>query len=296
MLQTSLGGDYMKGFQILYDIEIVRELLGMTNEDIANEIGVSRMTLNRWKGDESKIPYAKLAAFYSMAFKKRIRLNKIKEQLYREDYADDLHVILFHGAKTQIEGNLNIEKSKKNNDFGPGFYCGESLEQSAMFVSNYPESSLYIVNFRKDGLKAKIFGVNREWMLTIAYFRGRLGEFENSKVISELIESIKGIDYIIAPIADNRIFEIIDSFIDGEITDVQCQHCLSATNLGNQYVFVTQKALNQVELLAHCFLAQEEKEYYLKSRKESVEMNRDKVKIARKQYRGKGKYIEEILQ
>ena len=33
-------------------------------------------------------------------------------------------------------------------------------------------------------------------------------------------------------------FEIIDRFIDGEITDVQCQHCLSATNLGKQYVFI----------------------------------------------------------
>ena len=33
-------------------------------------------------------------------------------------------------------------------------------------------------------------------------------------------------------------FEIIESFIDGEITDVQCQHCLSATNMGKQYVFI----------------------------------------------------------
>ena len=33
-------------------------------------------------------------------------------------------------------------------------------------------------------------------------------------------------------------FEIIDRFIDGEITDVQCQHCLSATNLGKQYVII----------------------------------------------------------
>jgi len=286
----------MKGFQIIYDIEIVRELLGMTYEELAKEIGVSRMTLNRWKENESKIPLAKLSAFYSMAFKRGIRLNKIKEQLYREDYSDDSCEILFHGAKTSIEGMLDIDKSRRNNDFGQGFYCGESLEQSAMFVSNYPASSLYILKFRKDGLKSKSFGVNREWMLAIAYFRGRLGEFENSKVIFELIESMKGIDYIIAPIADNRIFEIIDSFIDGEITDVQCQHCLSATNLGNQYVFVTQKALHQVEVLAHCFLANEEKEYYLHSRKEAVEMNRDKVKIARKQYRGQGHYIEEILQ
>lgn len=285
----------MKKFQIMKDMETVRELLGITNEELANEIGVSRMTLNRWKKDESKISRAKLEMFYSKAFKRRIRLNKIKEQLFKEDFSNDTHIILFHGAKTQIEGKLDINKSRKNNDFGQGFYCGESLEQSAMFVSNYPESSLYIVDFCKEGLKAKTFGVNREWMLMIAYFRGRLKEYAHSTVISELVESIKGIDYIIAPIADNRIFEIIDSFIEGEITDVQCQHCLSATNLGKQYVFITQKALDKVEVLEHCYLPQEEKEYYLQSRKDAVDINRDKVKVARRQYRGQGKYIEEIL-
>lgn len=152
----------MKEFQVWRDIEIVCELLGMTIEELAVELGVSRMTLNRWKKDESKISNVKLSAFYNMVFKKRIRLNKIKEHLYREDYSDDSHVILFHGAKTQIDGKLDIQKSRKNNDFGQGFYCGERLEQSAMFVSNYPESSLYILNFQKDGLKAKIFGVNRD--------------------------------------------------------------------------------------------------------------------------------------
>lgn len=282
--------------QFWRDIEIVRELLGMTVEEIAEEIGVSRMSMNRWKEDESKITDANLAAFYRMVFQKKIRLNKIKEQLYREDYSDDSHIILFHGAKTQIEGALTIEKSKKNNDFGQGFYCGESLEQSAMFVANFPNSSLYIVNFHKEGLKARWFGVNREWMLMIAFFRGRLEEFRNSRAVLELIESMKGIDYIIAPIADNRMFEIIDSFIDGEITDLQCRHCLSAANLGNQYVFVTQKALSQVQILEHCYLAQEEKDYYLQTKKESMEVSRDKVKIARKEYRGQGQYIEEILQ
>lgn len=285
----------MNEFQIINDIEIVHDLLGMTMEEIATEIGVSRVTLNNWKTDKNKINDSCLASFYSMAFKEKIRLNKIKEQLYKEDYASDSKVILFHGAKTKIEGKLDIGKSRKNNDFGQGFYCGESLEQSAMFVSTFPHSSLYILEFNKEGLKAKTFGVNREWMLTIAYCRGKLEEFKESPIISKIIENTKDVDYIIAPIADNRMFEIIDSFIDGEITDIQCQHCLSATNLGNQYVFVTQKALERVHILEHCYLASEEKEYYLQSRKESTDMNRDKVKVARKQYRGQGKYIEEIL-
>jgi len=285
----------MNDFQVLNDIEIVQDLLELNAEEMAGEIGVSRVTLSNWKKDAGRIGQSYLSAFYSMAFKSKIRLNKIKEQLYKEDYSSVSHAILFHGAKTQLDGKIDISRSRKNSDFGQGFYCGESLEQSAMFVSNFPESSLYIVDFNKEGLKSKSFSVDREWMLTIAYYRGRLKEYDTLQVISELISKNRDVDYFIAPIADNRMFEIIDSFIEGEITDIQCQHCLSATNLGNQYVFVSQKAADQISVLEHCYLAKEEKEYYLTSRQESVEMNRDKVKVARKQYRGQGKYIEEIL-
>jgi hypothetical protein len=137
--------------------------------------------------------------------------------------------------------------------------------------------------------------VDREWMLTIAYFRGRLEDYKDAKIVQNLVDSTRGIDYIVAPIADNRMFEIIDSFIDGEITDVQCQHCLSATNLGMQYVFVSERALSQITLLEKCYLTDLEKEAYLTSRQESFKMNLDKVKLARKQYRNQGDYIEDIL-
>ena len=129
----------------------------------------------------------------------------------------------------------------------------------------------------------------------IAYYRGRLGKYADSETIKALVQEMQGIDYVVAPIADNRMFEIIDQFIDGEITDVQCKHCLSATNLGNQYVFISDKALNQIEILERCYLASSEKNFYLSSRQEGYEMNRDKVRVARKQYRNQGNYIEDIF-
>ena len=164
-----------------------------------------------------------------------------------------------------------------------------------MFVSNFPASSLYIVDFDPAGLKYVQLGVTRDWMLMIACFRKKLDDYADHPIIQDLLARLEGVDYIVAPIADNRMFEIIDSFIDGEITDVQCQHCLSATNLGNQYVFVTPKALNQVKLLHHCYLAPSEKKAYLSSKMDEHKVSNDKVKLARKQYRGQGDYIEDIL-
>ncbi len=282
-------------YNIIQDIETVIELTGLSMEDFADELGVSRVTLNNWLCDKKDVSDKNISLFYDYTFNRGIRLNRIKEQLYAEDIVNKSEILLFHGAKTQIEGELRLDFSKKKNDFGAGFYCGESLEQSAMFVSTFPSSSLYMLKFNRVGLKCKEFSVNRDWMLMIAYFRERLGEYADTAIINELVKEVQGIDYIVAPIADNRMFEIIDQFIDGEITDIQCQHCLSATNLGKQYVFVSEKALKQIELLERCYLAETEKEFYLTSRQQSYDMNRDKVKVARKQYRHNGDYIEDIL-
>ena len=284
----------MSDYTLLDDIEIVMDLLNMEEEELAKEIGVTTTTIARWKEDENKVTISNLNDFYDFAYKKKIRINQIKEQLFKEECPAN-STILFHGAKTSIEGNINLSKSKSKNDLGQAFYCGESLKQSAMFVSAYQESSLYILEFNKSNLNYVTLNVDRDWMLLIAYFRGRLLNYSTHPIISNLLSKLANVDYIIAPIADNKMYEIIDNFIDGEITDVQCQHCLSATDLGMQYVFISKKAIKQVELLERCFLCEAEKLSYLNSKQDSYKMNMDKVKLARKQYRNQGEYIEDII-
>ncbi|MBO5035372.1 MAG: DUF3990 domain-containing protein [Oscillospiraceae bacterium] len=281
-------------FHVYEDIEIILELLGMTIQEFADELQVSTSTVSRWKEPGETVSPANLERIYDYAFKKNIRLNRIKEQLFREECLEN-HVLLFHGAKTEITGDISIEKSRKNNDFGQGFYCGESLEQSAMFVSNFPQSSLYMLDFDKSGLRELKLGVEQDWMLMIAFFRGKLTAYAGHPMVQRILNRLNGVDYVVAPIADNRMFQIIDSFIEGEITDVQCQHCLSATNLGNQYVSLTQRAVDRIKVLRRCYLAPAEKEAYISERSGDARVSNDKVKIARRQYRGQGQYIEDIL-
>ena len=151
----------MNDFALCTDIEIVMELLDITAKDLADNIGVTPTTISRWRKREEQVSSSNLNAFYNFAFRKGIRLNKIKEQLFKEDCGRN-SIILFHGAKTYIDGRISIEKSKSTNDFGRGFYCGESLEQSAMFVANYPESSLYILEFDKTDLSYTQLNVDRD--------------------------------------------------------------------------------------------------------------------------------------
>jgi len=285
----------MQGYDVWDDIEVIRELLHLSIEDFAQKIDVAASTVHRWKDNEEKISPKNLAAIYEFAFKNKIHLNIIKAQLFK-DTCQENHKILFHGSKTGIVGELSLENSKESNDFGIGFYCGESLEQSAMFVANYPNSSLYIVDLEQEGLNYVNLSVERDWMLLVAYFRGKLDAYTDHPIIQGILSRLDGADCIIAPIADNRMFEIIDSFIEGEITDVQCRYCLSATDLGKQYVFITQKALDHIQILRKCYLASSEKKAYLEAKREELHDSNNKSKIARKQYRNQGQYIEEILQ
>ncbi len=277
------------------DIKSIREILGLSQSGFAEQIGVEQVTISRNELGKTE-PSAKiLESVYTFAFAKNIKINKLKEMLWRDDLRKN-EKLLFHGAKSEIDGEIDIRRGRYNNDFGQGFYTGESYEQAISFVSGFDHSSVYYIRFDDKNLKCKRYEVDQEWMMTIAYYRGALDEYRNHPIIEKLIEQSRDCDYIIAPIADNRMFQIINSFIAGELTDEQCKHCLAATNLGMQYIFISEKAVSQAKLIERCYISNNEREYYKNVRLEESKLGDNKVKLARKQYRGKGRYIDEILE
>ena len=276
------------------DLKAIREILGLTQIELAEQLGVEQKTISRNEVGHNKPTSNLLEQVYDYAFKQNIKLNKLKEMLWIDNLPSS-HKLLFHGAKSNIEGALNIHAGRVNNDLGQGFYAGESYEQAISFISGFDKSSVYFLDFDARNLRCKRYEVNQEWMMTIAYYRGVLEAYESHPIVQKLVEESRDCDYIIAPIADNRMFQIINSFIDGEITDEQCKHCLAATHLGSQYVFIRERAIEQVKLLERCYISNNEKEYYKNIRTADSKLGDDKVKLAKIQYRGKGKYIDEIL-
>ena len=132
-------------------------------------------------------------------------------------------------------------------------------------------------------------------MLAIAYYRGTIENYKDNPIIKTIIKKVENADYIYAPIVDNRMFKIIEQFIDGYITDEQCKHCLTATNLGKQYVFLTDKATAKLEILERCYLSSSERKHYQEVKQADVNDGDNKVKMALIKYKNQGKYIEEIL-
>ena len=283
-------------FNFVKDIEYAKNLLEMSDEDICKMFQISRMTYYRWINSKTIPSRENLENIYSCLYDKKIRINKLKEEMYKGQEIEDKR-ILFHGAKNYIEGDITVEKSEPKKDFGKGFYLGETLLQSASFVSNYRTSSVYVLECKIKDLKVKEYGVTHEWMILISYFRGKIDEYKDSKYIKKLLDDLKNVDLVIAPIADNTMYEILDDFSGGEITDLQCLNALSANWLGKQYVFLNDKAIKKsLTIIDKLYLCEKEKNDYKTRKEENTKIGKQKVKLAKREYAGKGKYIEELLQ
>ena len=133
-----------------------------------------------------------------------------------------------------------------------------------------------------------------EWMLAICYHRGTLGSYSDDKKVRNIIDKINKADVVIAPIADNKMFYIMAQFTEGEINVDVALHSLSASKLGLQYIFKTDKALNKLTPIEKYYLCMPERDDCKKSLIERGFEIDTKLKLAKREFKT-GLYIEEIF-
>lgn len=276
------------------DFKAIRDVLDISQKEFAKVLDTEQKTISNIESKDSYPSKTIVESAFTYAFKKDVKINKLKELLCRDNLSHN-EKLLFHGSKGEIKGDIDVNFGRGNNDFGQGFYTGESYEQAVSFISTYDDPSVYFMSFDDSDLKCKRYSVDREWMMTIAYYRETLDKYENHPLIEKIIKESRDCDYIIAPITDNKMFETINEFIEGNLTDEQCKHCLAATNLGMQYVFLTEKAASRLKIVERCYVCDKEREHYKKLKEDYRKLGNDKVKLAKAQYRGVGKYIDEVL-
>lgn len=131
-------------------------------------------------------------------------------------------------------------------------------------------------------------------MLAICNYRGTIKQYSDSQKLIEIREKVNSADIVIAPIADNRMFYVMSLFAEGDINADVAMHSLSASKLGLQYIFKTEKALKNLKPIEKYYLCDDEKNY-CKERliQRSAEID-TKLKLAKREYRT-GLFIEEIL-
>ena len=58
------------------ELKVIRELLSLTQEDLALNIGVSLDTISRWENEKTEIEEKNIDAIYNYALEKGINMNK----------------------------------------------------------------------------------------------------------------------------------------------------------------------------------------------------------------------------
>ena len=282
MLKIDLKSDLQNVVEFILEAEKINML------ELSKEVNLSRTTLLEIiKGKEvSNIVYEKI---YSYLYSQNYRLNKVKEEILKEKY----NKVLFHGSKDGLS-IIDVDKARSTCDFGKGFYLGETYNQALSFVCEKENSLIYSFECDLNNLKIKEFNCDLEWMIAICYFRGSILNYSNTVIVKKIIKELENVDLIIAPIADNKMFYIMSQFAEGEINSLVAIHSLSASSLGKQYVFKTDKALNQLRPLEKYFICKEERIDCRKQLNERTFEIDTKLKLAKREFRD-GLYIEEIL-
>ena len=266
------------------DISMMTELLGLSKEELFDDADIDNIN--------SKENLDKL---YNFCYEHNFYVNEVKWLEYKDLFDSNSRKLLCHGSRNGITGAIRLNASGESNDFGNGFYLGETLKQAGMFVSEDENSSIYLMSFNTKDLKSIKFKVDDDWMLAVAAFRDTLGDYINNDKVQKILDKVNRADYIIAPIADNRMFELIDAFVNEQLTDKQTLYALSATHLGMQYVLKTEKTLDNLISLDRCYICPIERASFNKAGEIESNTSLNKAILSKYKYKDQGKYISELL-
>lgn len=280
-------------------IKKIRLQLNMNQTEFAQRLNVTFATVNRWENGRSVPNKLAQDKIYDLCREGSVSVNDMimeKIELAAKDInIDENRVLLFHGSKSGIEGKI-APKSRKQCDFGEGFYMGTEPGQALTLICDYENAKLYIVSISLDDLNVLDIPADLEWAMIVAYHRGRMEKIKGSPFYTRYEKMAADKDLVVGSIANDRMFFVIDNFFIGNITDAALVSSLSALELGKQYVAVTQKACDAVRIEKEIPISYLEKRFI----RDVSEANREKGyslanDVCRK-YRREGLFFDEILE
>lgn len=274
-------------------IKKMRELVGMSQEQFAKELGTSVVSINRWENGKSLPNPMAQQQLYSFCEKHNVEIADVIVDKYRYVHDDD-RLILYHGSKQGIVGDIQ-PKSREDCDFGVGFYTGTDTIQPLTLVCGEPNPKFYVVDLKLEGLKVLEMKLGLEWAMVVAYHRGYMDIIKGTEMYEKYAHFLDGYDMVIGYIANDRLYTELTRFFNGDITDVALMNCLVALDLGKQYVAKTQKGCDAFSIVTESDIYQLE---LLALREKSAIRRKESYAIAseiEKKYRREGKYFDEIL-
>ncbi len=274
-------------------IRKMRELAGMSQEQFAKELATTPVSINRWENGKSLPNPMAQNQLLEFCHKHEIDLADaiVDKFRYTGEYK---YLLLYHGSKKGLVGEI-APKSRDDCDFGRGFYMGTDTLQPLTLVCGEPKPRFYAVDLNLEGLKVIDIELGMEWAMVIAYNRGYMDIIKGSEMYGKYAHYLDGYDMAVGYIANDRLYTELNRFFNGDITDEALMRCLSALDLGKQYVALTDKGCKAVTVLQDDPISPFElsvlQEKSIERRKEGNAL----AKEIERQYRRVGKYFDEIL-
>lgn len=277
----------------------IRNRLNASQEDLAKMIGVSFATVNRWENGHSSPNKATQLRLYEVCKQQGVDLGDIIQKKIQSKVLElkltSGRMILYHGSKSGIKGPI-APISRERCDFGRGFYMGTEPYQPLTLISDFEKSKFYVMSLDLTGLRVLTVSPDIEWAMLVAFNRGKMDEANGTELYERYARMAKGYDVIIGSIANDRMFYVLDNFFLGNVTDKALVMSLSALQLGQQYVAITEKACRNVKIEVEIDLSYLERDFL----RDMSEANRVKginlaIEICR-DYRREGQFFDEILQ
>ena len=276
----------------------IRAYLNMSQTEFAKQLNVTFQTVNRWENGRALPNKLAQSKMFDLCKEKQLPVyDMILKKITDKSKAmklDSNRVLLYHASKSGIEGTIE-PKSRKQCDFGKGFYMGTDPGQTLTLICDYEKSKFYIVSVSTENLALIEVPADIDWAMLVAYHRGKMEKIDGTPFYNKYRDMTQDKDLIIGNIANDRMFFVIDNFFVGNVTDVALANSLSALQLGKQYVVISQKGCDAVRIEAEVELSYLERLFI----KEIAEENRARgISLANdicKNYRREGMYFDEIL-
>ena len=274
-------------------IKAIRSAANMNQEQFASALGTTTLSINRWENGKTLPNRMAQTQLYNFCKDRAIDVAKLIIDTKAYGNTDN-RLVLYHGSKKGITGDI-APISRSECDFGCGFYMGTNTLQPLTLVCNEEKPRFYTVELDMTGLKVLTVDIGMDWAMLIAYYRKEMEEAKGTPIYEKYAHMADGYDVIVGYIANDRMYTELSRFFNKTLTDVALINCLSALDLGKQYVAISERACKQIKIIKEEPLSQLELSL-LKDM--SAERRREGVALAEEievKYRREGRFFDEIL-
>lgn len=214
-----------------YLAPIIRDLR-IDKASFAKAIGVDRTIVYSYLNNKSQMKKTTFDALLTLMENKGLSLDSYIFPPHEEG-------VFYHGSKAGLVGTITTHASKRSNDFGDGFYLGETLRQAALYVSREPHPVIYRFRIDERRMKTLRFDLGKQNLIDWVFYIAANREnpiFKNNVILYDKCHNLgKGQDVVIGPIADNNVAVAMSDFFANVIDIDTLIAAINGVRLGNQH-------------------------------------------------------------